>query len=236
MQETRYILALESSGASSSVALYHQGRILGFERFDALQGHAERLVLQAKTCLDQANITFDKITHIAAGRGPGSFTGMRTCLATATGFALSYGAQPVGVNGLNALAREVYATYPELRDNAILSLADSRRQSRYAQLFIQENGVLTPRDSIQDIPDDELSARTRDLSTQIGLPICLAGALPTLSDWPNEAQITHDLDVRAIASEANALIEAHLITGSVLPDLTPLYLAAPKLGPQSRPS
>lgn len=232
MQENRIILALESSGASSSVALYHRGQVICFERFDAPHGHAERLVLQAKACLKQANISFDQLTHIAAGRGPGSFTGMRTCLATATGFALAYGAQAVGVHGLRALARDAFQLYPAYKDGAILSLSDSRRQSRYAQLFVQTDQQVSPLGDILDIPDEALADQALRLSQEQGLRVSLIGALPEICDWPEEAKKQHDLDARAIAGEADALIEAHTSAKTPLPDLKPLYLAAPKLGPQ----
>lgn len=224
MQENQIILALESSGASSSVALYHQGQVIGFERFDAPHGHAERLVLQASACLQQADMSFNQLTHIAAGRGPGSFTGMRTCLATATGFSLAHGAQAVGVNGLSALARDAFQAYPTYKDWALLSLSDSRRQSRYAQLFMQQDKQIISLGDILDIPDDALVKTAASLSQKHGLAVALIGALPAACDWPDAAQQRHDLDARAIAGEADALIKAHIAAQTALPGLKPLYL------------
>ena len=83
------ILALESSADRASAAVVRTG-MPGIQHLhEARHGHAALISELARAALAEAGVVPDEITHVAAGRGPGSFTGLRVALAAAKGFSLS---------------------------------------------------------------------------------------------------------------------------------------------------
>ncbi len=98
------ILALEASASQLSIALMRDGHLLATRQHLAAHGHAVGIVPLTIETLHEAGETFDAITHVAAGCGPGSFTGIRVTLAAAKGFCMAHQAVGVGISGLQALA------------------------------------------------------------------------------------------------------------------------------------
>ena len=84
--------------------------------------------------INAAGVTFDAMTHIAAGCGPGSFTGIRVALAAAKGFCIAHQAIGVGVSGLQALAHAASHAAVDVTTPCLV-LADTRRGPLYAQIF-----------------------------------------------------------------------------------------------------
>ena len=79
------ILALESSADRASAAVVRTG-MPGIQHLhEARHGHAALISELARAALAEAGVEPDEITHVAAGRGPGSFTGLRVALAAAKG-------------------------------------------------------------------------------------------------------------------------------------------------------
>ncbi len=107
------VLGLDTATASSAVALrLADGR--SSERRDdpvpgAHPGHATRLLEMASGLLEQADLGWSAIDRIAAGVGPGTFTGLRVGIATARGLAQSLGVDLLGVSSLQALAAAALA-------------------------------------------------------------------------------------------------------------------------------
>ena len=94
------ILALESSADRASAAVLRTG-MQGIQHLhEARHGHAALISELARAALAEAGVEPDEITHVAAGRGPGSFTGLRVALAAAKGFSLATGASGTGVSCL----------------------------------------------------------------------------------------------------------------------------------------
>ena len=105
------ILAVESASDASSAAIYLPSGEIIQNLVEARHGHAERLTAQIDDVMRQANCRFSDITHIAAGCGPGSFTGIRVCLAAAKGLLLAGTAKPVGISLLEAMLHARTDTY-----------------------------------------------------------------------------------------------------------------------------
>ena len=66
------------------------GHLLATRQHLAAHGHAVGIVPLTIETLHEAGETFDAITHVAAGCGPGSFTGIRVTLAAAKGFCMAH--------------------------------------------------------------------------------------------------------------------------------------------------
>ncbi len=226
------ILGLECSGDSASASIFASAHIMAFCSHQAKYGHAETLVGLAEQALRQAGCHFSDLTHIAAGCGPGSFTGIRVCLSAAKGYRLATGARAVGVNGLAALCLDRYLAPDSPKPGHYLACTDSRRGS-YFTLYADHTGLAGAEISdiaVRDMPAylAALLARTCRGPLLVAGPPALCAAL---SDMRGETLVTAACqpDARMIASYAAcSLGDRRCETGP----LEPLYIVPPKLGPQ----
>lgn len=119
------LLALERSGAVASAAVFDraQGRLVATAAAPAGgRGDAWPLVREA---LGNAAIDATKLTALAVGTGPGSFSGIRAALAVATGLALPDELPVFGVLSAAAAVRKWRAENPS--GSRAIVLGDARR-------------------------------------------------------------------------------------------------------------
>ena len=238
------ILAFEASTNQLSVAVYAYGMIRAMKLADAAFGQAALLVPLAVSALAEADIDFTMISHVAAGRGPGSFTGLRVSLAAAKGASLAHDLPGLGISGLEALA---YSCGDEDGDLPILCLADTRRGNVYAQFFATD---MTPTGDIFEAQIEQLPLFVPSAFGQeailvagyggqaaaaafngAGRQVHLAGGGMISSDAADQRLDDISVDAGMIAR----LAAHHLECGKISP-LTPLYLADPRLGPKKKAS
>ena len=98
------ILAFEASSSHLSTAVYANGSVLAMQKIRTAFSQATELVPMAVRALADARVKFASLSHVAAGCGPGSFTGLRVSLAAAKGVCLAYELPGLGISGLEALA------------------------------------------------------------------------------------------------------------------------------------
>jgi tRNA threonylcarbamoyladenosine biosynthesis protein TsaB len=95
--------------------------------------HSETLLAELETAVSESG-GWGAVDFLAAGIGPGSFTGLRVGLATARAIAQSLGKGIVPVGTLDALARGIAEGAPE-PDRPLLAVLDARRGQAFAALF-----------------------------------------------------------------------------------------------------
>lgn len=136
------ILALESSGASCSAALWREGRVACELNMDMGLRHSETLQAAADAVLEMAGIPYSNVDYFACGVGPGSYTGIRIALATVKALAFACEKPCLGYSTLRILAEPwLSATAAEssadrgMESTAVLALLDARNQRAYAGLY-----------------------------------------------------------------------------------------------------
>lgn len=130
------ILALDSSGAACSAAVWAEDRLRA-RRFERLErGQAERLVPMVLEVMAEAGVRFPEIDLFAATTGPGAFTGLRIGLATLRALALAAARPMLGVTSFEAIAHETAAQ--ARRGRTVLVLIESKRADLYAQAFTSD--------------------------------------------------------------------------------------------------
>jgi tRNA threonylcarbamoyladenosine biosynthesis protein TsaB len=97
-------LSLDTSTIRGSVALFEDGALLCELRLASLETHAARLLRSIEFLLTGVGWRLEEIALVAAGLGPGSFTGIRIGLSTALGLAQTLKIPFAGISGLDALA------------------------------------------------------------------------------------------------------------------------------------
>ncbi len=121
------LLAIDTS-AGTSVAVVDRGAILSERSVEDTRRHAEVIGSLIVECLEEAGATVGEVSGVAAGMGPGPFTGLRVGIAAATTFAFGARTPVLRVVSHDALAFDFYASGGE---GPLLVTTDARRNERY---------------------------------------------------------------------------------------------------------
>lgn len=136
------VLGLDTATGDATVAVRRAGSLVVERCAEPAPGgrprHASMLAREVEDAVAAAG-GWERIEVIAAGVGPGTFTGLRVGIATARALAQGHGLGVVGVSSLAALARGIGERYPRrLR----LAVIDARRKEVFAALFDDSGGQL----------------------------------------------------------------------------------------------
>lgn len=140
------ILALDTSTAACSAALWRDGAVVA-GRFEILhRGHAENLMPMIDTVMAEAGAVPADLALVAVTVGPGAFTGLRLGLAAARGLALALGLPCLGLTTTETMAAALAgaATAGSDADEIIVAALDSKRGDFYVQVFDDAGSPLCP--------------------------------------------------------------------------------------------
>src|SRR4051794_15861990 len=114
------ILVLDSALARRIAAVVADDVVIAQRQEDGGRGHEAALPVMAREVMEEAK---GKLDLIAVTVGPGSFTGIRACLALAHGVGLAAGVPVIGVTVGEAIAD----AFPHLGHRAFWTVTNSRR-------------------------------------------------------------------------------------------------------------
>ncbi|MBM3791217.1 MAG: tRNA (adenosine(37)-N6)-threonylcarbamoyltransferase complex dimerization subunit type 1 TsaB, partial [Acidobacteria bacterium] len=120
------ILALDTATPHGSVALLEGREVCAELRLFSLETHSQRLLGTIEYLLQVTGWGLDEVGLVAAGIGPGSFTGIRIGVATALGLAQGKGIPFAAVSGMDATAHGAATT-----DGRLGVVIDARRSQVY---------------------------------------------------------------------------------------------------------
>ncbi|WP_194397548.1 tRNA (adenosine(37)-N6)-threonylcarbamoyltransferase complex dimerization subunit type 1 TsaB [Microbacterium atlanticum] len=167
------ILGIDTSLGSAVAVVEPDGVIRADVESPDPRGHAEAIGSLIERALAEASVAPSQITHVAAGMGPGPFTGLRVGIAAARAFALGRGVPVVPVPSHDAVALELllhaalttdWGYAADVEDGAAESFAvvtDARRREFAYTVYrgIDADGLpiriaepaLAPRDRLDDV-------------------------------------------------------------------------------------
>lgn len=198
------LLAIDTS-TGTSVAVVDRDRASGeLHRLaetgtDDTMRHAEVIGGFIRDALDAAGVRPDRLSAVAAGMGPGPFTGLRVGIAAARAFALGIGRPFVPVVSHDAVA---WGWYTEGGEGALQVVTDARRR--------------------------EVAVSGYDGLDADGLPLRLTGPeLAPRDDVPEARGIRFDASL--VSAGAVGLVAELAFAAGRLPiaDDAPVYLRAP---------
>ncbi len=131
------ILALETSSRDGSVAVLEGDQLLGESFFDPSQRTAQAFAPAIQQQLASVGWVAKDVQLVAVAIGPGSFTGLRIGVTVAKTFAYAVGAEVIGVNTLEVIARQVPGD-----SHVVCSVLDAQRQQVFAAYFQQRGDAL----------------------------------------------------------------------------------------------
>jgi tRNA threonylcarbamoyladenosine biosynthesis protein TsaB len=177
------ILAFDTSSARGSVALLEGKNLRAEIRLHSLQTHSTHLLSSINFLLDQLGWKLSELNLVAAGAGPGSFTGIRIGIATALGMAQSLEIPFAGISGMDALVHQV-----SFLNGHIGVVMDAHRSQAFYAEYIGKNGRIrsTKKSTLMAISDLEhhLGHRHLYLVGDVGLCQLEESEISSLH-WPH---------------------------------------------------
>lgn len=194
------ILAVDTSLGSTVAVVGPDGSVHGSAASASPRGHAEVIGDLLVQALAAAGVAGREVTHVAAGMGPGPFTGLRIGIAAARAFAIGRGVPLVPVISHDAAALE------RIEDGGAERFAivtDARRRENAVSVYEGLEHAVPKR-----MAGPELLPQAADL-----------GALFA------DTEIVH---VGAIDAARIGRIAARRLAAGIAPDVSePLYLRSP---------
>ncbi len=132
------LLGIDTALNACSVAIIDGDKLLSCVVSAGGKGNAERLLPLLEQARLQAGIELAQLDGIAATIGPGSFTGIRTALATARALGLALKIPVWGITTTETLSAA--AAQPGLNTVAVI---DAKRDELYIQCFAPDGAALT---------------------------------------------------------------------------------------------
>ncbi len=173
----RRLLSLEAGGERISAALFEDRVCVGSAFEEARQRQTEKLAPLVHGLLEERDWSAASLGAIAVGRGPGSFTGLRSSMAFGEGLGLATGARMVGMDTLTAWAQA--AGLP-----AVAVALDGRRGQVYFGRYEKSAGTWKALEEPALLPAGDAWARLGDLP----LVSTVAAPVPSLP-WPQGAAL-----------------------------------------------
>ncbi len=147
------ILAIETSAAVASVALYQGASLLSLAEVRQDRSHARVLMPMIQDVLSQVTLSVDDLSAVAVASGPGSYTGLRVGVSAAKGLCYALGIPLLRIGTLDALAAQVTG-WAHAMQARICPLLDARRAEVYVALFDADLRSIEP---VQPLVVDEHS-------------------------------------------------------------------------------
>lgn len=211
------ILALDTASPICAVCLTRNGKMLAESSEIIGTGHAERLMPMVQDAMARAMLKYSDLDLVAVSIGPGSFTGVRTGLAAAKGFAQALNVPAVGISTLEAIAFEAQKT---AGNTALRVVIDAKRGEVHTQDFAADGmpegaAVLLSQDDAKGGLGERALAGNGGILLQADAPVLLPGAA------------TASIAVFAEIAENRKTADINSLT------IMPLYLRGADAKPQS---
>ncbi len=130
------LLAFDTSTETLSIAVSDGVRLWQHSGAGGAQASAT-LIPAIQSLMSQAGLRLDELDVIAFGRGPGSFTGLRTACSVAQGLAFGAGVSVLPIDTLLAVAEEAREQQGATR---VLALLDARMDEIYLARYEYQGG------------------------------------------------------------------------------------------------
>lgn len=205
------LLAIDTSAGTSVAVVDREGGVLSELSVVDTMRHAEVIGGMIRDALAQASVVPAELSGVAAGMGPGPFTGLRVGIAAAKAFALGIGKPVVPIVSHDAVALERYAWG---HTGPLLVVTDARRRELYWSTY---GGV------------DELGIPLRNGGPGLSKPDELERAALHGADVPR-----HDA-ASVSAGQLGMLAEWLYAARRPFAEDRPLYLRSPDVTPSSGP-
>lgn len=124
------ILALDTSGATASVAVVRDGFLTGEITMRHGKTHSQKIIPMMEALLEMLDLKPEDIDLAAVANGPGSFTGLRIGVVTLKAFAYAINIPVAEISTLMALAFTLSG-----QDTVVCPISDARNRQVYTGVY-----------------------------------------------------------------------------------------------------
>jgi tRNA threonylcarbamoyladenosine biosynthesis protein TsaB len=135
-----HILAIECSTDTLSLALQAGSAVLTHTSAGGAQT-SHSLLPQIRALMREAGLKFEQLDAIAFGRGPGSFTGLRSACAVAQGLGFAANVKLLPVDTLAILAHQARLQPEHAQASQVLAVLDARMNEVYVGSYVFNSGM-----------------------------------------------------------------------------------------------
>jgi len=205
------ILSIDTSAGTSVALVSLEGEVLGLWETDDTMRHAEVVGSGIARVLADAGTDAADVMLVAAGVGPGPFTGLRVGLAAAVAFATARNLPLLPTVSHDAIARGYYAERgPQSHASGLLVVTDARRKEVYWSQYSGVSDGIPTRSQGPALAKPEELAKPDDLAPILGNP-----------DSPVR------LDAASVSAADLALVALTEHAAGIVRVFEPLYLRSP---------
>ena len=205
------ILAIDTSAGTSVALVSLDGELLARCDTSDTMRHAEVAGSGIARVLAEAGISAADVSLVAAGVGPGPFTGLRVGLAAAVAFATARNVPLLSTVSHDAIARASYVSSgPESFTNSLRVVTDARRKEVYWSEYSGMIDGIPARSQGPALAKPEELAKPEDLEPVSGEP-----------DSPVR------LDAGSVSAADLALVALAEHAAGIAREFQPLYLRSP---------
>jgi len=133
------LLALDTTAAVATAALFRDGTLIAEREADAGKKHAETALPLIEALLEENGVTIDQIDAFAVDIGPGSFTGVRIGVSLVNALAFAAEKPVTAIDSLLTLALSAGET-----DQPVCAIIDARNGNAYAALYQAGKTLIEP--------------------------------------------------------------------------------------------
>jgi tRNA threonylcarbamoyladenosine biosynthesis protein TsaB len=136
------LLALDTSTDTMSIAVQHGNAVFTHTSAGGAQA-SSTLIPAIEALMQQAGLQYAQLDAMVFGRGPGSFTGLRTACSVVQGLAFGANVRVLPVDTLLAVANEAYflAQTQGLDASRVLAALDARMGEVYSSNYIFDSAL-----------------------------------------------------------------------------------------------
>jgi tRNA threonylcarbamoyladenosine biosynthesis protein TsaB len=144
------VLSLETSGTTGSVAVLEDNELVAEQALPGGQRSAQSLVPTIQALLAQAGWKISQVGLLMVTSGPGSFTSLRIGVSTAKALAYAVGAEILGVNTLEVIARQAHGD-----GQPVKVVLDAQRDQLFAATLASGKAGREPGTSATAVVDNQ---------------------------------------------------------------------------------
>jgi tRNA threonylcarbamoyladenosine biosynthesis protein TsaB len=139
------VLAFDTSTVSLAAAVVRNGEVLGSLQSFAERNHSVLIVPEIKRLMAECGVGPEDLDVIAAGQGPGSYTGVRIAVSVGKTLAWTWNKTLLGVSSLEAMAHGVWESHAQSFASGagpvwIVPVMDARRGQVFSGRFVAGPG------------------------------------------------------------------------------------------------
>lgn len=209
-------LGIETTGKRGGVALVRENGDVLVERLLSVEAfHSEKVLPAVADALEEGRMDGSSLSGIGVSAGPGSYTGLRIGIATASGLSAGWGIPAVGVPTMRALAAPIGSSMPVLvairaRGGEVFATVYGSSDAGSPELLVP--GVYTVGALAAHLPGT-------------GVEVAVGSGRSEMSEVPGLDWVPEDMDLPSPGVVARLAMKTAIGTGTSDP-VEPLYLRA----------